>query len=92
MRLNTSQCANFARLVYFIRSNIYFHRENVNISSQLAQLTEKATNLTSENDKLTVKEQHSKTQISLLETEIEKLSRRNAYRYMANLGLHFAYL
>jgi len=55
-------------------------RENVNISSQLAQLTEKATNLTSENDKLTVREQHSKTQISLLETEIEKLSRRNAYR------------
>ena len=54
----------------------------MNISSQLAQLTEKATNLTSENDKLTVKEQQSKTQISLLETEIEKLSRRNAYRYI----------
>ena len=54
----------------------------MNISSQLAQLTEKATNLTSENDKLTLKEQHSKTQISLLEAEIEKLSRRNAYRYV----------
>ena len=56
-------------------------RENVNISSQLAQLTEKATNLTSENDKLAVREMQNKTKVSLLEAEIEKLSRRNAYRW-----------
>ena len=55
-------------------------RENVNISQQLAQLTEKATNLTNENDKLTLKEMEGRTRISLLDTEIEKLSRRNAYR------------
>ena len=55
-------------------------RENVNISSQLAQLTEKATNLTSENDKLAVREMQNKTKVSLLEAEIQKLSRRNAYR------------
>ena len=55
-------------------------RENVNISSQLAQLTEKATNLTSENDKLAVRELQNKTKVSLPEAEIEKLSRRNAYR------------
>ena len=52
----------------------------MNISQQLAQLTEKATNLTSENDKLTLKEMEGRTRISLLDTEIEKLSRRNAYR------------
>ena len=59
---------------------ISHYRENVNISSQLAQLTEKATNLTAENDKLTLKEMEGRTRISLLDTEIEKLSRRNAYR------------
>ena len=52
----------------------------MNISQQLAQLTEKATNLTNENDKLTLKEMEGRTRISLLDTEIEKLSRRNAYR------------
>ena len=57
-----------------------FSRENVNISNQLAQLTEKATNLTAENDKLAVREMTNKTKVSLLEAEIEKLSRRNAYR------------
>ena len=62
-----------------VRQRCYF-RENVNISQQLAQLTEKATNLTSENDKLTLKEMEGRTRISLLDTEIEKLSRRNAYR------------
>ena len=53
----------------------------MNISQQLAQLTEKATNLTSENDKLAVREMQNKTKVSLLEAEIEKLSRRNAYRW-----------
>lgn len=52
----------------------------MNISNQLAQLTEKATNLTAENDKLAVREMTNKTKVSLLEAEIEKLSRRNAYR------------
>ena len=60
---------------------MFLFRENVNISSQLAQLTEKATNLTSENDKLAVREMQNKTKVSLLEAEIEKLSRRNAYRW-----------
>ena len=48
--------------------------------SQLQQLTEKATNLTSENDKLALKEMDSKAKISLLETELDKLARKNAYR------------
>ena len=60
--------------------DVDFSRENVNISNQLAQLTEKATNLTAENDKLAVREMTNKTKVSLLEAEIEKLSRRNAYR------------
>ena len=43
-------------------------------------MTEKATNLTSENDKLALKEMDSKAKISLLETELDKLARKNAYR------------
>ena len=65
---------------YFWGETIFLFRENVNISSQLAQLTEKATSLTAENDKLAVREMTNKTKVSLLEAEIEKLSRRNAYR------------
>ena len=37
--------------------------------------------MTSENDKLAVREMQNKTKVSLLEAEIEKLSRRNAYRW-----------
>ena len=72
----------FGKNIYYLFENKtkLIFRENVNISSQLAQLTEKATSLTAENDKLAIREMTNKTKVSLLEAEIEKLSRRNAYR------------
>ena len=52
-------------------------------------MTEKATNLTSENDKLALKEMDSKAKISLLETELDKLARKNAYRRVYCLASEF---